>query len=380
MRHLCKSLLIGLLAVLPLSAVAQKVALDFEGLATDNGKYLFAKPSRSASTNTFLQAPLDTSLVSSEKAFGGTNSLKINWQFKTGQATPWLRLITSNTGDSTARKNPTISFKGLVYMRMFIDGPDDLSVGLGVRESNATTALGEDAGNFGTIKWVGVTSSTGVNAPIGKQVKAGSWQLVVFDLTADPVRATDGTASTLNSSTGKGTFDHLAFTPLSNTKTGPYTVYIDDVSVVAPESVSGLAYPQESVSAMDVVATFLFQPQDGLPSFTRTALLASDGSFSLTGIQGNTYRVLIKTPRNLQKAVLLDMTSGNAIVNMTLPAGDVNGDNSVNLDDLGLLSDAFDTKPGDDLYNSDADLNYDGNVNLDDLGLLALNFDTDGDN
>ena len=53
--------------------------------------------------------------------------------------------------------------------------------------------------------------------------------------------------------------------------------------------------------------------------------------------------------------------------------------NSIGLDDLGLLADAFDTAPGDSLWNEAADLNCDGVVGLDDLGILAYNFDTAGD-
>ena len=76
----------------------------------------------------------------------------------------------------------------------------------------------------------------------------------------------------------------------------------------------------------------------------------------------------------------MDATKGSVSgITATLPAGDVDDNNRVDLDDLGFLALAFDTKPGDELYNSQADMNCDGLVGLDDLGLLSLNFDTAGD-
>ena len=72
----------------------------------------------------------------------------------------------------------------------------------------------------------------------------------------------------------------------------------------------------------------------------------------------------------------LDDVSG---VMVSLPTGDANNDNRVGLDDLGILSNAFDTVPGDSLWDERADFNCDGVVGLDDLGLLANNFDTAGD-
>ena len=123
-----------------------------------------------------------------------------------------------------------------------------------------------------------------------------------------------------------------------------------------------------------------FRTTAGVVLFTRNVTLAADGSFSITDAPAGSYSVHIKGAKWLAKNVLVNTTKG-AVSNVspTLLAGDVNGDNYVGLDDLGLLADAFDTAPGDALWNDAADLNCDGVVGLDDLGLLALNFDTAGD-
>jgi hypothetical protein len=51
----------------------------------------------------------------------------------------------------------------------------------------------------------------------------------------------------------------------------------------------------------------------------------------------------------------------------------------VDITDLGLLADAFNTTPASPKWNVNADLDGDGKVNITDLGLLADNFGKTGD-
>ena len=121
--------------------------------------------------------------------------------------------------------------------------------------------------------------------------------------------------------------------------------------------------------------------QNGTDVQKQTVTLGADGSYKLSGVPAGKFDLHIKGAKWLAKNVAaIDTTNGDVSgVSATLPAGDVDDNNSVDLDDLGLLSLAFDTKPGDSLYDDRADLNCDGVVGLDDLGLLSLNFDTAGD-
>lgn len=143
--------------------------------------------------------------------------------------------------------------------------------------------------------------------------------------------------------------------------------------------VSGTVTLQECLKPAQSV-DFEFRPTDNTAKFTRTVILNADGSFALKNLPAKAYKLAIKGQKWLRKVMDVDTSVGNVTtVAVTLTAGDTNNDNKVDLDDLGNLANAFDTKPGDTLYDANSDLNCDDLVNLDDLGLLALNFDTAGD-
>ena len=54
----------------------------------------------------------------------------------------------------------------------------------------------------------------------------GVWQTFVFDPLTDPIRAMTGNG-VLSSPSGKGVFEHLAFSVVDTV--GPFTVYIDNI-------------------------------------------------------------------------------------------------------------------------------------------------------
>jgi uncharacterized repeat protein (TIGR01451 family) len=60
-------------------------------------------------------------------------------------------------------------------------------------------------------------------------------------------------------------------------------------------------------------------------------------------------------------------------VKVTIP-GDINGDRTVNWEDLGILGLAYNSSPGSSNWNPNADINGDGVVNWVDLGILGLNY------
>jgi alpha-tubulin suppressor-like RCC1 family protein len=126
--------------------------------------------------------------------------------------------------------------------------------------------------------------------------------------------------------------------------------------------------------------TFTFRPTDGSDTISLTVTLAADGSFQLPGLPRKSYSVRIKGSRWLAKTVSIDASNGDVTgLTATLLPGDVNNDNTVNIADLGLLADAFNTTSSSGHWNANADLNCDGMVNIADLGLLADNFGKSGD-
>lgn len=50
--------------------------------------------------------------------------------------------------------------------------------------------------------------------------------------------------------------------------------------------------------------------------------------------------------------------------------GDADGDNDVDLSDLGILLSAWDSRPGDDNWYADADFDGNGHIGHSDLGIL----------
>ena len=118
--------------------------------------------------------------------------------------------------------------------------------------------------------------------------------------------------------------------------------------------------------------------------------LAVDGSFSLVQIPRDTYHVLAKAPTHLQGLTdtisvgttlrtnaAFSWVSVDSISQATLPAGDANDDNSINLADFGVFVRYFGTTAAE--QNNwpmavTADFNGDEIINIDDFFLLAQNF------
>jgi hypothetical protein len=75
----------------------------------------------------------------------------------------------------------------------------------------------------------------------------------------------------------------------------------------------------------------------------------------------------------------LDLTPPAVTVDFTLPAGDCNDDNVVDLSDFLILAAAYDTTAADPGFDPAADLNGDDAVDLSDFLLLAANYDRAGD-
>ena len=107
------------------------------------------------------------------------------------------------------------------------------------------------------------------------------------------------------------------------------------------------------------------------------------GSFSVNAAPG-IYDVWIKGSKNLAvltPGVVVGATGGT-IPGVTLPAGDSNGDNSVDSTDFGTLIGAFNSSgsiPGSG-YDPTVDFNFDGQVDSSDFGLLIGEFNNLGAN
>ncbi|MCS6775017.1 MAG: dockerin type I domain-containing protein [Chloroherpetonaceae bacterium] len=126
--------------------------------------------------------------------------------------------------------------------------------------------------------------------------------------------------------------------------------------------------------------TLEFRPQDGSPAFQRQVPLDAAGRFLVGNVPVRAYTVGIKGDRWLRRTVRVDATPAPVPpVMVTLLAGDANNDNVVDVLDLDLLIQAFDTDASSNQWIPGADLNADGSVDVLDLDLLIRNFDQAGD-
>ncbi|CUU37999.1 MAG: hypothetical protein K6U12_06160 [Armatimonadetes bacterium] len=265
--------LIALSAVwLTVSAMAQCLITDFEGYTLGlNGAVLFRQPSFSGSTSGFLaftglcdipNGVYNCSVISDEQAHGGTQSLKVAWQWN-GNPNAWLRLTTFN---AAFVPNPEINFSHKLAVWVYVpSGTPDFYLALGVRETGSTAGC---AGNGGApavgIEWVGATNPSG--PPGGKRIdQKDQWVRVVFDIPNEPLRGFAGSSANGMLDTTTGTLEHLAFTPVDPNQVGPYIVYLDDIEtfVGIPGDVNG----DGCVDDADLLAVlFAFgQTGSGLP-------------------------------------------------------------------------------------------------------------------
>ncbi len=128
--------------------------------------------------------------------------------------------------------------------------------------------------------------------------------------------------------------------------------------------------------------TLVLHPNDGSGNVQTTLTLAGDGQFTLAGVPAKAYVLGVKASHWLQRITPCNLTTNDASeISLSLLNGDVDGSNAVNVDDLTLLLNAYNSAQGDSVYNGqpNADLNENGTIDVDDLTLLLNNYNTAGE-
>ena len=146
---------------------------------------------------------------------------------------------------------------------------------------------------------------------------------------------------------------------------------------VAQPVISGTVMLEGSTQPAQPV-TFLLNPATGMDS-TLSVTLDANGMFHLYNLIATDYTVRVKGKKWLRTATAVT-TLNHDVPNFvtTLPAGDLDDNNIVDVDDLTQLLFAFNSVEGDGLYTDAADVNLDGKVDVDDLTLLLFNFNVSG--
>jgi hypothetical protein len=150
-------------------------------------------------------------------------------------------------------------------------------------------------------------------------------------------------------------------------------------SVLISVNVSGTVLLEDCPDA-SVPLTFQFRPTDGSATVVRSVTPNPDGTFTVLNVPAKDYDLAIKGAKWLRKVVAVNGLNGDVGgVNALLIGGDANNDNRVDVLDLDVLIQRFDTCLGESGYNSGPDFNCDDCVDVLDLDILIRNFDAQGD-
>jgi hypothetical protein len=213
------------------------------------------------------------------------------------------------------------------------------------------------------------------------QPDAEQSRLSAFDVAGNLIATTgivtDTTSATL--SLNVPGMHKLVFETIS----GNPGIGVDDVRfnrpTPPPTRISGRVTLQNSVNQAQPL-TFEFRPTDGSPNFLRMVTLNHNRTFTISNIPPRSYRLWVKGVKWLATSITVDTTNGDVSdINLVLRGGDANDDNNVDVFDLDLLIQAFNSMPTDANWNQSADFNCDDFVDVFDLDMLVHNFNETGD-
>ena len=140
------------------------------------------------------------------------------------------------TSGAANKPNPVINFTKRLRFDIYTDKA--LKVAVGCREATipAGTAIGSDGGSGGGIEWAGVTGKSS-SAPIcTRTIASGAWTNVTFNFQSEPIVNFSGGNGVLSTTSGLGVLEHFAFVPAAGN--GAYNVYIDNLAVTAPKTMT----------------------------------------------------------------------------------------------------------------------------------------------
>jgi hypothetical protein len=174
--------------------------------------------------------------------------------------------------------------------------------------------------------------------------------------------------------TSTGAQQQLSLVVAMPSQEGTYQVLID---LYCGGSLIGAYQALENIS-IKAAGTFILTVKFIQSSTVVETNVITDnqGDFSID-ITPGTYNICVKSPRALSRRVNnVQFIAGQVTeVNFgTLLEGDANNDDVIDINDFGLLSDAFGSVPSDANWDDRCDFNRDGVVNIYDYGLLADNF------
>lgn len=193
----------------------------------------------------------------------------------------------------------------------------DIKVGLCLRETGTTAAIGANGGTTGAIEWVGVPAKNGTAPNPVRTVTAGAWTTVRYNIPFQAVTAFTGNG-TLESATAKGVLEHLALVPAGGL--GTYNIYLDNFVYVRDNNLTFSLDAAPAGAAIDpITGLFSWTPAPGQAgTHTVTVRVTDNGSprlsttrsFTITVNPANNKPVLTPIPnKSVNEGDLLAFTA-----------------------------------------------------------------------
>ena len=107
---------------------------------------------------------------------------------------------------------------------------------------------------------------------------------------------------------------------------------------------------------------------------TQQAVTDANGNYTISGVSDGNHLFEIEAPGYLRAYKNIDITGSIVMPSVTLIAGDVNGDDVVNIEDYTAVIAAYGSTPGSSNWNAAADFNRDGVVNIADVTILQVDY------
>ena len=261
-----------------------------------------------------------------------------------------------------------------------------LTVALTCSALAATTNYTTD--KQGTVNYSASTGSTGkYTATYDKVISGNQYALLVVKGTEADHPINENTIMYIDQKAASGTTISFEFIPKSTPDCVVLLGGVFNGKVTSPVTlgtligkgvtVSGSASVSNAAKAMTI--ELYQQGTTTNPVYTVTIPAASSGgsanrNFSLDGVAEDTYDLKV-TQEGHTAYWLTGVPVGSDPLTLpetlVLPCGDVNGDGSINIDDLGILISSNNyNKDSTTAENKITDLNGDGSINIDDLGII----------
>jgi len=145
------------------------------------------------------------------------------------------------------------------------------------------------------------------------------------------------------------------------------------VGTPVPAAFNGSVNWNSNCANRDAIVTF-YTPNTATIAASYVATVNAAGDFSLPDVLVGTYDVIVNVPGYLNKGIadVVTVAGPNAEDFGTIIGGDVNNNNVINILDISLANNAFNTAVGNPNYILFADVNCSGTINI--LDVSAINF------